>query len=527
MRKVIFLFALLTSMSVFAQHIEVVRGGCTPESEADSQVAARRAARPFRLPAINKEWDAERTYKQLVILISFSDLDFTMDNPREFYDNMFNTPGFNQRKGPGCVAEYFKAQSNGLMNMQFDVVGPYKVSTKAQPYDKPDANTKNYGQNVMREATNLMIQENPEWDFTPYDWNGNGAVNQVIYIAAGYTGNVNAEICYGYIWPNTSSFSSITTHDNKKISSYTVSCEHWPTSSKTLCGLGTVCHEFTHSLGLPDIYPTSSSAGFSVCDEWDLMDGGNFSNYGWCPPNYTPLEKMLLGWTTPVELTEPTSIKDLAPSADGGNTYIIKHSDSEWLMLENRQQKGWDAAAPGKGLIIYHVNYDGSVWSGNTVNNNKSKYRFDIIHADNWDYSAWDNYIASAGISKYANSGYMNSKYLSTSPYPYVNDTETNDSLTDNSVPAATMFYPGYEGETLLKKPITNIKMDEDGLISFDFMGGEDTTVYIREIAEEQLKGNVAVYDLNGRLLPVANRDYRRGLYLERRADGTLRKVIR
>jgi hypothetical protein len=170
------------------------------------------------------------------------------------------------------------------------------------------------------------------------------------------------------------------------------------------------------------------------------------------------------------------------------------------------------------------VNYDGSVWSGNTVNNNKSKYRFDIVHADNMNYDAWNNYIQQTGISTYANSARMNNRYLSTSPYPYITETENNDSLTDNSVPAATMFYPNLQGEILLQKAITNIKMDEDGLISFDFMGGgEDIPVGVRELTGERF-GVAAVYDLNGRPLQSVNRH---GLFLERRADGTLRKVIR
>ena len=51
------------------------------------------------------------------------------------------------------------------------------------------------------------------------------------------------------------------------------------------------------------------------------MDGGNFTNYGWCPPDYSPLEKMLFGWLTPEELTGPTTIKDMKPQIDGGPVY--------------------------------------------------------------------------------------------------------------------------------------------------------------------------------------------------------------
>ena len=59
----------------------------------------------------------------------------------------------------------------------------------------------------------------------------------------------------------------------------------------------------------------------SVVDEWDLMDGGNYTNRGWCPPNYSPLEKMLMGWLTPEELTENTDINGLKPIAEGGKAF--------------------------------------------------------------------------------------------------------------------------------------------------------------------------------------------------------------
>ena len=523
MRKVILLFCLAISASAFAQDLKAVRGSCTPAPENGGGVAEARAGMTRRLPTIISQWDASRVYRQLVILVAFKgdDTNFAMENPKETYDQMLNGKGYNQRQGKGCMAEYFRDQSNGMLNLQFDVYGPYQVSQKAQPYANPDGNTTNYGRDALVEATNLFLAENPDIDFSQYDWNNNGHVNQVVYITAGYAGNAGSPTVYGYIWPNTSTFTTITTPDGKKISNYTCSGELWP--NNTSCGIGTICHEFTHSLGLPDIYPTSSSAGYSVCDEWDLMDGGNFTNYGWCPPNYTALEKMLLGWAKPVELTEPTSIKNLKPLEEGGDFYRIKHSESEWLLLENRQQRGWDAGAPGQGLVIYHVNYDGSVWRGNTVNNNKGKFRFELVHADNMSYDDWDDWVMEH--TTYRNSGHMNNYHLSTSPYPWTNESSVvNNLLTDNSVPAATMYYNNEMGEIRLSKPITNITMSDDGLVSFDFMGGSSEPTVAEGIKEVVVKGSEQRFDFSGRRLqghPRAN------MYIVREADGSVKKVVK
>ena len=534
MKKLLISFLTLMSLSLSAQDFKVVKDNCMPVSEEsyssstgeDGSFVVNKVMR--RLPAINTQWDSTKVYRQLVLLVEFEGdtTYFNMPTPKETYNRIFNEPGYNGGTGVGCVADYYRAQSGGLMNLQFDVYGPYQVSVKSQPYDAPTANTRNYGREALIEATRIFIEENTDVDFSMYDWNRDGKVNQVIYVYAGYAGNVASSVAYGHIWPNTSTFTTLTTHDGKKISDYTCSGEMWPTKTYRSCGIGTICHEFTHSLGLPDIYPTSNNAGYSMLDEWDLMDGGNFTGYGWCPPNFTPFEKMLLGWLTPVDLTEPTSVKDLKPSSEGGEVYRIKHTDNEFLLLENRQQRGWDLGAPGKGLLVYHVFYDASTWSANRVNNNVNKRGYDLVHADNMDFDDWSGYVVSLG-AQYKNPNRMNSYMLSQSPYPYFVDSLSicNDSLTDNSFPSTAMITENKETGLMLSKPITNIDMTDDGLISFDFMGGSPVSAINEIVGTESKHQTMSVYDLNGRQsLMTSNRH---GLYLVRRPDGTVRKVIK
>ena len=513
---------MLPLCSMAQEEFSIVRGHCLPDLEDGSPT--HRAA---RLPAISNKWDADRTYHQLVILVSFRDTDFSLDHPMEYYDRLFNEPGFNEEKrnASGCVADYFRAQSYGLFNLKFDVYGPIKVDTLAQPYNNPTEKTKNFGGAILHRATLQLLDslaagvyDNDGWDgdFDKYDWNNNGSINQVIYVYAGVPGNISDERSYGHIWPNTSTFTSVQTPGGKRLSNYSCSGERWPTNSILRCGLGTIAHEFSHCLGLPDIYPTKDEVGYSVCDEWDLMDGGNFTNYGFCPPNYTALEKYLLGWLEFTDLDAPATVTDMKPSAEGGDVYRIKHSDSEWYLLENRQQRDWDLGAPGKGLVIYHVTYDGSVWRNNSVNNDRDKRRFYLVPADNKDYDTWR---AEIGVNNpYATSPRLNNRHLSTSPYPYVSGGEVlNNQLTDISVPAAVMFYP--DG-ALLGKPITNITMTDDGLVSFDFMGGATAIAAVRTKADAMVAG---IYDLSGRRVQTMQAGQ---LYLVRQQDGTIRKCF-
>ena len=107
-----------------------VHGDCLPDNTDDAMVSHRAGVK--KLPAVKTNWDPEKTYRQLVILVEFPDTTFSYSStPNTFYHKMFNESGFNDGNGPGCVADYFRDQSNGILNLQFDVYGPVKVSTKS------------------------------------------------------------------------------------------------------------------------------------------------------------------------------------------------------------------------------------------------------------------------------------------------------------------------------------------------------------------------------------------------------------
>ena len=465
---------------------------------------------PLQLSVAPKDLNANHTYRQMVVLVSFSDCDFKMEDPKATYDAMFNQKGYNQRDGAGCVADYFRDQSNGLFNLQFDVYGPVKVNSKAQT----GSSSQNFRPGVFAEAMRNLISQQPHIDFSPYDWNGNGYVNQVIFIYAGYAGNQPG--FFNYIWPSTGGMNTvITTHDGYKVNSYSSSGELW--SNSTSCGIGTICHEFSHCLGLPDIYPTTSTTSVaSIVDEWDLMDGGHGSNRGWCPPNYSPLEKILLGWLTPTELTSDTVITGMRPASEGGEVYLIRHTENEYYLLENRQWQGWDVSVPGHGLLVWHVNYNASKWSSNVVNNTIGKPNYHLVTADNLDYNAWfDIYNKRGGGNPYLDRARLLHRcLLSSAPYPWATDSTdfVNRELTDSSVPAAIMYNKNAMGSTLLSKPITNITEHEDGTISFVFHASTPDGLITPSAISHQPS---TIYTLTGRKIqPEAINSLPKGIYI-------------
>ena len=424
----------------------------------------------------DRGWDASRTYRQLVVLVSFGDCDFSFEDPQETYDAMFNTPGYTQRDGAGCVADYFRDQSDGLLNLRFDVYGPYKTSSKV----KTGSSGRNEGHSAFHEATKMLMDEHPEIDYSVYDWDGDSYVEQVIYVYAGYSGNQSTIRDEGYIWPTTGSFSTITTTDGHQITHYTASGELWV--NNTSCGIGTICHEFSHCLGLPDIYPTSKFVSdLSIVDQWDLMDGGTSTNYGWCPPNYSPLEKMIMGWLTPTELTADTTITDLKPVAESGDVYLIRRNVKEFYLLENRQWNGWDYGLPGLGLVVYHVVFNSFSWIDNQVNNMQDEPKYSLVAADGRTYMDWYNLIIKSGLpNPYADSRRrLHIRILSSAPYPWQDD--------ENFVNQVTLFDD---------KSLSDITQHEDGTVSFTFHTSGSGIFHLK--AEPQATG---VYTLAGQKL--------------------------
>lgn len=484
LQKIILAAALMLTTTVAAQAQRLLHGNCLPDvgqTISPNQNGQGIPARPNRL-ALMSSWDSTRVYPVAVVLVSFSDCDFLEDSTPERYDRIFNEEGYNEGKGPGCVADYFRTQSGGLFKPRFDIYGPVKVSASAK-----SSSSTFYGQSIFREATQLLL-DSLDIDISVYDWDGNGQAESFVYIYAGYGGNESSDASKGRIWPNTSTFSSITVN-GITVNKYSVSPECW--SNDKLCGIGTICHEYSHTLGLPDIYPTNDGAGYSVCDEWDLMDGGNFINNGWCPCNYSALEKMLLGWAEPIELADPAQISDMKPISEGGVFYRVSCSANEYYLLENRQWSGWDARIPGHGLLVTHVDYQASRWAGNTVNNQKNHRCYSIINADGLDYDAWDAII---GNNNPRVNGH--SRILSTSPYPYVTEEKENRELTDTSEPAATV----YSGEGLMGKPITDIRENEEGVVSFNFMWENQNAIHwMPEYTLTAGNAQQHVYDLSGR----------------------------
>ena len=85
--------------------------------------------------------------------------------------------------------------------------------------------------------------------------------------------------------------------DGKRFSRYGINNELNGTPADTengiyqINGIGLFCHEFSHTMGLPDHYPTEYPATYAdnqSPEYWDLMDAGEYTYDGYRPTPYSP-----------------------------------------------------------------------------------------------------------------------------------------------------------------------------------------------------------------------------------------------
>ena len=75
-------------------------------------------------------------HRGLIILVEFPNQQFREANDLLLFSRIANEQGFSERGFKGSVSDYFHDQSNGLLQLTFDVVGPVLVSNDYEYYGK-------------------------------------------------------------------------------------------------------------------------------------------------------------------------------------------------------------------------------------------------------------------------------------------------------------------------------------------------------------------------------------------------------
>lgn len=325
-------------------------------------------------------------FRGLVILVEYEDCKFSRSDAYDIFNSMLNSDNFTgflsttspvtKIKYTGSVRKYYNDNSMGLFNPHFDLAGPVTI-----PYSKDYVKQVANAQTVVKAA--LEAADN-DVDYSRYDTDGDGTVDMVYFIFAGagsnYTGN-NQNL----IWPHASIVVNFSL-DEVKFDRYACSTElYGREASKNIDGIGTICHEFSHVLGLPDVYDTDYATNGQSRHpaNWSVMASGSYLNSSKTPCAYSLYERYAIGFTVPETITEPGNYEIDYIGTTGTGYRIDSPVRNEYFLLENRQKILWDAYLPGEGMLVFRVDStDVSVWENNTVNTVAARNYYELIRAN-------------------------------------------------------------------------------------------------------------------------------------------------
>ena len=434
----------------------------TDEVTARRRSAVRRAQAQGRQKRMLRKAQANNAFqgtkKGLIILAEFTDSKFKSGHDLALYKRIANEVNYSDNNFRGSIKDYFKAQSHGLFELDFDVAGICQLQHTYAYYGK------NSNDNDVRAGQ--MVAEACLWahehgtDFSKYDWDGDGEVDQVFVLYAGH-GEASYDKDPDTIWPHmhylsASDYGKSLSLDGVTVDTYACSSEL--NGDGNLDGIGTFCHEFSHCMGFPDLYDTSSDGGWFGMGDFDLMCSGSYNGDSKCPAGYSAYEKAECGWLTLKDMTnieQETSIVGVQPMSADGDAYIIKNKghEDEYYILENRQKTGWDSYLPASGLMITHVDYDADIWDWN-MPNTSGKYEDANGNTKTNDHQRLTIFRAGNSSSDYGDSSDL---------YPY----RSNNTLTKTSSPAATLYNTNSDGSKYMHVAITDIAIAADGTASF------------------------------------------------------------
>ena len=442
--------------------------------------------------------------KALVILAEFQDTTFTIQDTKNVFTNYlmnedhFSDKRYNQDQNYKGVRGYFKDCSYGKFTPVFDVVGPIKLPKAHAVYgagnDRMDL--------LLADACAVV---DGMVNFADYDANNDGIVDLVYVIYAGHSANTSGNKDTN-IWPKSGTITISNKFDGKSIRRYGVSnelngSEKTSKSNKKINGIGLFCHEFSHTLGLPDIYAYNTDAenqDNQGMEYWDIMDGGTGIRGGRVPASYLAWEREVMGWMNIDELKNDITINNLKSIDNGGKAYKIVNpkNSNEYIVLQSIQKgawnQGWGDNTYGKGLFAYRISYkSGKVNIFDYPNNLKGKPRVIPIPADGKILAA-----ANAG-------GKLNvyTAQLNGDPYPYNGK---------NKIDSFTL----YDGSILKWSIFDIVENDAERYVSFKFKNNETTGIQSPSIIERSTSDN-HIYTLDGRYVGTDASILPHGIYIQ------------
>lgn len=318
------------------------------------------------------------TINVAVIPAAFQDKAFTHQDPQTWLDGLFNSYTLNPDAGTGSVTSYLEDNLGAAYKFRFSVLEPVTLPEKASYYGGNNAaGNDSHINDLFVHACNA--EEAAGVRFSSFDSDSDNNIDLVFVV---FAGNNEAETDAGDdIWPMNADLSGLRKYySGKRLSKVACYSEYSGSGRSYSAGIGTICHELLHTIGLMDLYDLNGEAegrANPMFGSIAIMDKGNLNDNGRTPPYLCAVEREMLGILNIIE-AEPDH-QYFLPSIDVSNTAIKipTSNDGEYFLIEYRSGEKWDSHIGGSGLLVYHIdkslNRAGSMtardrWKANAIN---------------------------------------------------------------------------------------------------------------------------------------------------------------
>jgi len=387
--------------------------------------------------------------KFLVILVDFPDRKFIKS--KDSFNKLMNENGYSNEGAFGSVRDFYLENSFGQLDLTSDIFGVYTAKNPLAYYGQNASG----GQDIRPSEliSEILAMSDTEIDFSKYDNDGDGTMDGLHVIYAGYgEESGGGSDC---IWAHKFNVSSI--RDGVNINSYSCSPELRMNTGDNITHIGVICHEIGHVLGCMDFYDTDYGLNgkYEGTGRWDLMAAGNWNNGGATPAHFNPYIKVVdFGWTKYTELSNAETII-LSHIDKDGICRLQTGDEEEYFILEYRSQTGFDRFIPYHGLIIYRANI-GRIYNTSGSNGINTSHPLGL-------YPVTSESIFELPNSTPSSYGDINS---ASCPFPGLG---SKTEFTDWSLPSSKSFSGKLTGI-----PITYIEEDvATGFVKFDVAGGD------------------------------------------------------
>jgi M6 family metalloprotease-like protein len=322
---------------------------------------------------------ARGSYNALVLFARFAD-EAVGDNRKPLWaDDLFDSAL------PGSFTHFYDEMSRGQLSVAGDVAAKRYVSLSPRAnYIAAEAGTfGDYGRfnlEILEQADediDLGLFDNEGPDGVPNSGDDDGYVDVLFinlltvprdFFIGGATGLASLGLLTDFLSDDAASGGGVI-RVRSQFSGFGGTTQRGHVFSVTA---STMCHEFAHVLGLPDLFDQSTVTASGQVDpavdsagigKWGLMGLGTL---GWGvedgPNAFSAWSLARLGWlgidnSRLVELNGSSPAHPLRSIDDDGQVLRISMSEDEYFLIENRQAQDsyYNRNVPGEGLLLWHV----------------------------------------------------------------------------------------------------------------------------------------------------------------------------